>query len=108
MAGFPCTGESTTRARCTRPGRLCRRSPVRRGHEAWWQPPRPSIDSNAVSRTATDLVADIEGRLRPCEVDLARAWRDASTKSSPEADRLRAEAALARRSVLADSAVFTE
>lgn len=61
-----------------------------------------------MSRTATDLVADLEARLRPCEVDLARAWWDASTKSSPEADRRRADADLARRSVLADSAVFAE
>jgi len=61
-----------------------------------------------VSRTATDLVADLEAHLRPCEVELARAWWDASTESSPEADRRRADADLARRSVLADSAVFTE
>ena len=38
-----------------------------------------------------DLVADFEARLRPLEVALGRAWWDASTHASEEADRRKAE-----------------
>jgi peptidyl-dipeptidase A len=59
-----------------------------------------------VSRTGAQLVADIEARLRPLEIELAEAWWEASTHSSPQADRRRAHADLARRALLADPDAF--
>jgi len=64
------------------------------------------VHSPAVSRTAEALVADLEDRLRPLEVELANAWWDASTSSSPAADQRRADADLARRTALADADAF--
>ncbi len=55
---------------------------------------------------AEQLVADVEARLRPLEVALARAWWEASTHASEEADRRKAEIDLQRREVLADPAAF--
>jgi peptidyl-dipeptidase A len=52
------------------------------------------------------LVDDLVGRLRPVEVDLARAWWDASTRASDEANRRKAELELARRQLLADPDAF--
>ena len=60
-----------------------------------------------MSRTAEQLVADLEKQLRPLEVELALAWWDSSTKSSEEAEQRRAKADLARRAVLADPDAFT-
>src|SRR5581483_1058521 len=57
----------------------------------------PPLDSRPVSVAADDLVNELEARLRPLEVELARAWWDASTQSSEEA---------ARRRIDADSSAF--
>ena len=59
-----------------------------------------------MSVAADDLVNELEARLRPLEVELARAWWDASTQSSEEADRRRIDADVARRAMLADSSAF--
>jgi peptidyl-dipeptidase A len=56
--------------------------------------------------TAAALVADLEARIRPLEIEVSRAWWEASTRSSEEADRRRTEAELALREVLADPSVF--
>ena len=55
-----------------------------------------------------ELVADIEARLRPLELDLAEAWWASNTQSSPDADEHRTRAELARRELLADAATFAE
>ena len=55
---------------------------------------------------AAALVADLEARIRPLEVEVSRAWWEASTRSSEEADRRRTDAELALREVLADPSVF--
>jgi peptidyl-dipeptidase A len=57
---------------------------------------------------AQELVADIEARLRPLELDLAEAWWTSNTQSSPDADGRRTRAELARRELLADAATFAE
>jgi peptidyl-dipeptidase A len=59
-----------------------------------------------MSRTAEQLVADLEKQLRPLEIDLALAWWDSSTKSSDAAEQRRTKADLARRAVLADHDAF--
>jgi peptidyl-dipeptidase A len=51
---------------------------------------------------AEQLVTDVEARLRPLEVALGAAWWEANTRSSPEADRRKAEVDLERRALLAD------
>ncbi len=56
--------------------------------------------------SARRLVDEIEARLRPLEVDLARAWWEASTSASPDAERRRADADLAHRAALADGDAF--
>ena len=53
-----------------------------------------------------ELVADIEARLRPLELDLAEAWWASNTQSSPDADEHRTRAELARRELLADAATL--
>jgi peptidyl-dipeptidase A len=58
--------------------------------------------------TAAQLVADVEQRLRPLELDLAETWWESNTHSSEEADRRRIVAELARRELLADAATFAE
>ena len=55
---------------------------------------------------AGGLARELVGRLRPVEVDLARAWWTASTRASPEANRRKAELELARRQLLADADAF--
>jgi peptidyl-dipeptidase A len=52
------------------------------------------------------LVRELTNRLRPLEVDLGRAWWEASTHASDEANRRKAERELARRRILADRAAF--
>ncbi len=52
------------------------------------------------------LVAEVEDRLRPLEVSLGEAWWEASTRSSDEADRAKAQIDLERRAVLADPDAF--
>ncbi len=54
----------------------------------------------------TVLVSDLETRLRPLDTALSEAWWEASTRSSPEADRRRAELDLALRDVLSDADAF--
>ncbi|MFN8027907.1 MAG: M2 family metallopeptidase [Acidimicrobiia bacterium] len=49
---------------------------------------------------------DLEARLRPLEVELAEAWWESNTRSSPQADERRIEAELARRALLADAELF--
>jgi peptidyl-dipeptidase A len=56
--------------------------------------------------TAQALVDDLEARLRPLEVDLARAWWESNTTASAEADERRANADLAHRAALADADAF--
>ena len=58
------------------------------------------------SLSPTELVADIEGRLRPLEIELAEAWWESNTNSSPEAEARRTAAELARRELLADPVLF--
>jgi peptidyl-dipeptidase A len=53
-----------------------------------------------------EIVADVESRLRPLEVELAGAWWQSNTESSPAAELRRTEAELARRSFLADADTF--
>ena len=52
------------------------------------------------------LTRELVGRLRPVEIDLARAWWTASTRASPEANGRKAELELARRQLLADADAF--
>jgi peptidyl-dipeptidase A len=59
-----------------------------------------------VTPTAAQLVADFEARLRPLEVDLARAWWESSTSSSDATAQRQADADLARRAMLADPDAF--
>jgi peptidyl-dipeptidase A len=58
--------------------------------------------------SAEALVDDIEGRLRPLELELAEAWWESNTKASEESDRRRIAAELARSSLLADADAFAE
>lgn len=58
--------------------------------------------------TAEALVAELTDRLRPVEVELGRAWWEASTQASDDANRRKADRDLARRRVLADRAAFDE
>jgi len=52
------------------------------------------------------LVRELTDRLGPVEVDLGRAWWDASTQASDEANQRKADRELARRRILADRAAF--
>jgi peptidyl-dipeptidase A len=52
------------------------------------------------------LVAQVEAVLRPLEIELAEAWWESNTRSSPAADTRRIAAELARRTYLADAATF--
>lgn len=58
------------------------------------------------SLSPAELVAEMETELRPLEVELAEAWWESNTKSSPAADERRTAAELARREYLADPARF--
>ena len=51
-------------------------------------------------------MAELVGRLRPIEVELGRAWWESSTRSSPDANRRKADLELARRQLLADPDAF--
>src|SRR3954451_10637900 len=53
-----------------------------------------------------ELVESVEARLRPLELELAEAWWESNTKSSPEADARRIDAELARSALLADAELF--
>lgn len=53
-----------------------------------------------------EVADDLEARLRPLEVELAEAWWESNTRSSPQADARRIEAELARRALLADPSRF--
>jgi peptidyl-dipeptidase A len=57
-------------------------------------------------QSPAELVADVEARLRPLEVELGEAWWESNTKSSPAADERRTAAELARREFLADPILF--
>ncbi len=57
---------------------------------------------------AEELVAELEARLRPLEVELAEAWWESNTRSSPEAEVRKTGAELARRELLADPTLFAE
>ena len=59
-------------------------------------------------RPARALVADLEARLRPLELELSEAWWEANTNSSPEADERRTRAEVAHRELLADPELFAE
>ena len=61
-----------------------------------------------MTRSPEALVADLEARIRPVEVELAEAWWESNTRSSPSAEARRIAADLARRAVLADAATFAE
>lgn len=61
-----------------------------------------------MTRSPDALVADLEARLRPVEIELAEAWWESNTRSSPAAEARRTEADLARRALLADRGVFVE
>src|SRR5260370_13832964 len=73
-----------------------------------WEPPVTlclPVDSAAV-HDAGRLVDDLVGRLRPVEVELARAWWDARTCASDEATRRKAQLDLARPQLLPPPAAF--
>jgi peptidyl-dipeptidase A len=55
---------------------------------------------------AADTVAEVGARLRPLEIELAEAWWEANTRSSPSAEERRTRAELARRGFLADADAF--
>ncbi len=61
---------------------------------------------DVASLSPTELVADLEAQLRPLELELAEAWWQSNTNSSPEADERRTAAELARREFLADPMRF--
>jgi peptidyl-dipeptidase A len=61
-----------------------------------------------MSRAPEQLLADLEARLRPLELELAEAWWESTTHASPEADSRRSAADLARRAALSDADVFAE
>src|SRR5438477_10101400 len=58
------------------------------------------------SGPAHALVEHLTARLRPLELELAEAWWESNTRSSPGADERRIAAELARREFLADAATF--
>ena len=55
-----------------------------------------------VTTSPSELVAELEVGLRPLEVELAEAWWQSNTESSPAAEERRTAAELARREYLAD------
>jgi peptidyl-dipeptidase A len=60
-----------------------------------------------VTADPQQLVTDLEARLRPLEIELARAWWASNTAASPETEQRRTDADLAHRSALADAAAFS-
>jgi len=61
--------------------------------------PQPQPDPRAIAD-------ELESALRPLEIELAEAWWESNTRSSPQADERRIAAELARRALLADSELF--
>ncbi|HEU5300794.1 MAG TPA: M2 family metallopeptidase [Acidimicrobiia bacterium] len=61
-----------------------------------------------MTRSPEALVADLEAQLRPVETELAEAWWESNTRSSPAAEARRTEADLARRATLSDTTAFAE
>src|SRR6187397_1702652 len=57
--------------------------------------------------SAGALVDDITAQLRPLEIELAEAWWESNTRSSPEAEQRRIAAELARQALFADSELFS-
>jgi len=57
---------------------------------------------------ASRLVDDIVARVRPLEIELARAWWESSTRVSPEAEQRRVAADVELRSLLGDPDTFAE
>ena len=53
-----------------------------------------------------NLITELEGRLRPLEVEVGRAWWEFSTRTSEETDRRRQEAELRLREALSDRDTF--
>src|SRR5438046_1330822 len=66
---------------------------------------RIPLGSTAVPGVA-NLVTALEGRLRPLEVEVGRAWWEFSTRTSEETDRRRQEAELRLREALSDRDTF--
>ena len=56
--------------------------------------------------SAGALVDDITARLRPLEIELAEAWWESNTRSSPGAEQRRIAAELARQALFADAELF--
>jgi peptidyl-dipeptidase A len=54
----------------------------------------------------TDLVAEVEGRVRPLETELSHTWWALNTHASPDNERRRQEVELQLRDVLADRELF--
>jgi peptidyl-dipeptidase A len=54
------------------------------------------------SLSPAELVAELETQLRPLEIELAEAWWESNTASSPAAETRRIAAELGRRELLAD------
>src|SRR5258708_39046090 len=57
---------------------------------------------------ARALVDDLTARLRPLEIELAEAWWESNTRSSPAAEQRRIAAELARQALLADTDLFAQ
>jgi peptidyl-dipeptidase A len=62
------------------------------------------VEVSALSPAA--LVSELEQQLRPLEIELAEAWWESNTRSSPAADERRTRAELARREFLSDPTRF--
>ena len=58
--------------------------------------------------SARALVDDLTARLRPLEIELAEAWWESNTRSSPSAEQRRITAELARQALFADADLFAE
>src|SRR6476646_9962358 len=58
--------------------------------------------------STVEFVEAVEARLRPLELELAQAWWQSNTDSSPAADERRIDAELARSALLADGQLFAE
>lgn len=62
--------------------------------------------ADPTSLSPAELVADLATRLEPLELELAEAWWESNTRSSPAAEARRTAAELARREFLADPLRF--
>lgn len=70
------------------------------------QRPRSRLVHSDAVQGAGRLVDELVDRLRPVEVDLARAWWEASTRASDGANERKASLELKRRALLSDSQAF--